>query len=392
MPSKTILLADENTASRSFLSATLREKHFTVLEAPSGKEALIVAWRDEPDLILFDPVLSDIQDDEFISKLKTNPRTKNTPLVALSSDPGPARRDACIDAGVDEYLVKSSQALASLEESLNRFFHRSGAAEAVNDGEKAPGKLIVFLSAKGGTGTSCLCANIAMNIKHTQPGSRVVVVDLVLPIGSIGPIVGYNGKSNIMTVTDLATSQIGGDYFLKSLPKPELWEFQLLPGSPDPQSSNALKGERVGPVVDALRSTYDYVIVDIGRSLSRISLPLIQKADLIALISSTDQSCIQLTQITCQYLQSQGIDSQKIYPILNRAVGLEGATKIEAEAIIGLPIITTMPYMGGNFSMANNMHQPLIVKYPTNTAAIILRDLALDMIEVVGGLRVRKAA
>jgi hypothetical protein len=134
------------------------------------------------------------------------------------------------------------------------------------------------------------------------------------------------------------------------------------------------------------------VIVDIGRSLSRISLPLIQKADLIALISSTDQSCIQLTQITCQYLQSQGIDNQKIYPILNRAVGLEGATKIEAEAIIGLPIITTMPYMGGNFSMANNMHQPIIVKYPTNTATIILRDLAIDMAEVVGGLRVRKAA
>lgn len=392
MAGKTILLADENTASRSFLATALREKQFNILEAPSGKEALIVAWRDEPDLILFDPVLSDIPDDEFISKLKTNPRTKDTPLVALSSDPGPARRDVCIDAGVDEYLVKSSQALASLEESLNRFFHKSGTTETASDGENAPGKLIVFLSAKGGTGTSSLCANIAQNIKHTQPKSRVVVADLVLPIGSIAPIVGYNGKLNIVTVTELATSQIGGEYFPKNLPRPELWQFQLLPGSPDPQSSNALRGERVGPVVEALRANYDYVILDIGRSLSRISLPLIQKADLIALISSTDQSSIQLTQITCQYLQSQGIDNQKIYLILNRAVGLEGATKVEAEAIIGLPIVTTMPYMGGNFSMANNMHQPIIVKYPTNTATIILRDLAIDMAEVVGQLRVRKAA
>lgn len=389
MVGKTILLLDENPASRNFIANALREHQFKVLEAPSGKEALIAAWRDEPDLILFDPVLSDISDEEFISKLSTNPRTKDTPLVALSSDPAPARRDVCINAGVDEYLVKSAQALASLEGSLHRLFKHGGTTETSGEGEKELGSLIVFLSAKGGTGTSSLCANIAMNIKHTQPESSVVVADLVLPIGSIGPIVGYKGELNIVTVTDLLPAQTGGEYLSKKLPKPELWEFQLLPGSPDPQSSNALKGERVGGVVDTLRSIYDYVVLDIGRSLSRISLPLIQKADLIALISSTDQSSIQLTKITCDYLQSLNIDSQKIYPILNRAVGLEGATKAEAEAVIGVPIKTTMPYMGGNFSMANNFHQPLIVKYPTNTATIILRDLATDMTHEVDRLRSR---
>ncbi len=102
MVGKTILLLDENTASRNFLSNALREKQFTVLEAPSGREALITAWRDAPDIILFDPVLSDIRDEEFIAKLRANARTKSTPLVALSSDPGPARRDACINAGVDD--------------------------------------------------------------------------------------------------------------------------------------------------------------------------------------------------------------------------------------------------------------------------------------------------
>lgn len=389
MVGKTILLLDENAASRNFLSNTLREKQFKILEAPSGKEALIAAWRDAPDLILFDPVLSDLKEEEFISKLRSNPRTKNTPLVALSSDPGPARREACINAGVDEYLIKSSQALASLEESLHRIFNNTAPAEQSAAPEKDPGLLMVFLSAKGGTGTSSLCANVAMNIKHTQPDARVVVVDLVLPIGSIGPIVGYEGNLNIITVTDLPSSHMSGDYFPKNLPRPELWQFQLLAGSPDPQSANALKGDRVGYVVDMLRSIYDYVILDIGRALSRISLPLIQKADLIALIVSTDHSSIALTKTTCQYLQSQGIDSQKIYPILNRAIGLEGATKTEAEGIIGLPIKTTMPYMGSNFALANNLNQPITTKYPNDTASIILKDLAVGMVQVARRLRVR---
>jgi pilus assembly protein CpaE len=141
--------------------------------------------------------------------------------------------------------------------------------------------------------------------------------------------------------------------------------------------------------VDVLRASYDFIILDIGRSLSRISLPLIQKADLIPLIVSTDHSSIELTKITCHYLQSQGIDSQKVYSILNRAVGLEGATKSEAESIIGLPIKTTMPYMGSNFALANNLNQPITTKYPNDTASIILKELAADMGRQARRLRVR---
>lgn len=387
MVGKTILVVDENPASRQFLANNLREKQFSVLEAASAREALIAAWRDEPNLILFDPVLTDLKDDEFISKLRGNSRTKKTPLIALSSDPGPARRDACLTAGVDDYLIKSAQALVSLDESIARLLGAEKTDHEQGTDAKEPGLLITFLSAKGGTGTSSLCANIAMNIKATQPDARVVVVDLVLPIGSIGPILGFDGKLNLVNIADLPPSQTNGDYFYKNLPKPELWQFQLVPGSPDPHGSNMLKGERVGQIMDSLRSAYDFVIVDVGRALSRISLPLIKTADLVTLIVSTDQSTIRLTKVVSNYLESQGVESQKIYTILNRAVGLEGATKAEAETIIGLPIKTTIPYMGGNFALANNLNQPITIKYPKDTVSIILKDLATDMVKTVRRLR-----
>ena len=143
MVGKKILILDENTASRSFLSNTLREQKFHVLEATSGKDALITAWRDGPDIVLFDPVLTDIRDEEFIAKLRNNPRTKTTPLIALSSDPGPSRREACINAGVDEYIVKSSQALVSLQEILTRIFSTDISSEEERVGQQL-GLLLVF--------------------------------------------------------------------------------------------------------------------------------------------------------------------------------------------------------------------------------------------------------
>jgi len=384
---KTILILDENIASRNFLANLLREKQFKVLEAASGKEALIVAWRDWPDLVLFDPVMSDIKDEEFIHKLRTNPRTSQTPLLAISSDPGPMRREICINAGVNEYLVKSSQAVAALEGSLTRFFGIEKPTEIAPKAGDKQGLLIVFLSAKGGTGTSSLCANLAMNIQQLQPDAHVVVADLVLPIGSIGQIVGYEGNLNLVTVTDLPSGQTNEEYFHKNLPQPELWKFQLLAGSPDPQHGNIIKGDRIEQIVKTLRSTYDFIILDIGRSLSRISLPLIQEADLIVLIVSTDQSTVKLTKTVWDYLQTQNIENQKIYPILNRAVGLEGLTKTEAEEIIGLNIKKALPYMGSNFALANNLNQPITTKYPTDTATLILKETAEEMVKIARRLR-----
>ena len=389
MVGKSILIVDDNPASRNFLANYLRGKQFEIGEAPTGKEGLIIAWRDRPDLVLFDPTFRDIADQEFIQKLRNDPRTMQTSLIAFSSDPSPLRKEACLKAGVDEYLVKSSQAMPFLEESLNRIFGVDTPVEVVSTSKEdgKDGLLVVFLSAKGGTGTSSLCANLAMNIQQGQPEARVVVADLVLPIGSIGPIVGNAGKLNLVTVTDLPSGQTNAEYFHKNLPQPELWQFQLLPGSPDPEHGNSIKGERIGQIVDSLSSAYDFIILDIGRSLSRISLPLIQKADLIVLIVSTDQSTIQLTKTVCDYLQTQGVDSQKVYAILNRAVGLEGLTKAQAEEIIGLPIKTTLPYMGSNFALANNLNQPITIKYPTDTASIIFKSTAADMVNVARRLR-----
>ncbi len=389
MVGKKVLILDENETSRRFLSNLLQEKQFEIFIAPSGKEALISAWRDEPDLILFDPVLTDIQPGEFVQKLRNNARTNATPIIALSSDSDPTRKADCLNAGVNEYLVKSSETLDALDVILKRIFSVEPPTEPISEVEREKGLLIVFLSAKGGTGTSSLCANLAMNIKVNQPEASVVVADLVLPIGSIAQIVGSDEKMNLVTVAGLPSMETTGEYIRKNLPKPELWKFQILPGSPDPQHGNNLKGDRIEQIMDVLRASYDFIILDIGRSLSRISLPLIQQADVIALIVSTDQSTIHLTKTVWEYLQSQGIKDQNIYAILNRAVGLEGLTKTEAEKIIGIPIKTMIPYMGSNFTLANNLNQPITTKYPMDTASIVLKEAADNMVKLARRQRAR---
>jgi MinD-like ATPase involved in chromosome partitioning or flagellar assembly len=152
-----------------------------------------------------------------------------------------------------------------------------------------------------------------------------------------------------------------------------------LPGAPDPESSLNLQVARIPHIVDCLRKTYDYVFIDLGRSLSKISMPIIHDADVVVLILSTDVSTVNHTKKVWHYLREQGIDSNRVFPILNRAVGLEGLTKAETERILGIEIKLTMPYMMGNFTLANNQNIPISVKFPTDTATMILKQAAVDM-------------
>jgi Flp pilus assembly CpaE family ATPase len=373
MPDKKILIVDTDVASRNFIARNLAAQKYEVIQAGSGKEGLISAWRDRPDLIVIDPTIPDLRGEELSAKLRQDARTSNTPIVALSSDPSVMRIKSCLDAGFNEYITKSGQAVATLNEAVNRLLGITMATA------RQGGLLIVFTSAKGGAGTSSLCANIAMNICQSQPEARVAVVDMVLPIGSIAHLVGYEGNQNIVTVSDIPPLEMDPDYFKEQLTEMPFWQFSLLAGSPDPESSNHLNVARIWDIVAGVKSAFDYVLVDLGRSLSKISLPLIQHADLLALVISTDSSSVGLTKILLDYLKNKGVHGNAIYAILNRAIGLEGVSKPDVEKILGIPIKTAVPYLGGNFTLANNQHQPYSLKFPMETAAFVFAEAAKEM-------------
>lgn len=375
-----VLIVDQDAASRNYLSVMLRKAGYTVLTAASAREGLISVWKDLPSLAIFDPALSDMPAAEMVRRLRQDRRTERLPLIVLSSQENPDEMNALLSAGCNEYLVKSSQAVSKLLELIPRLLRQQ------TDVKKG-GMLIVFLSAKGGTGTSSLCANVAMCLGKNKPEVSVAVVDMVLPIGSIASIVGYRERLNLVSVAMQNPDQITARYFKENLPKINEWYFRLLAGSPDPDVANQLAGDRLGPVVAALQEAFDFVFIDLGRSLSRLSLPVILHADVLALVLSTEVASVTLTQTVWSYLQTQGVDPRRVYAILNRAVGLEGLTKAEAEQMLGLPIQYAMPYMGGNFSLANNRHEPVAVKFPLDAAALTLNQMADQIAELAQRLR-----
>jgi pilus assembly protein CpaE len=372
-----ILVIDGDSSSRNYLGNMLGKNGYTVLLASLGREGLISAWKDRPTIIIFDPRLPDMTGADLVSRLRQDRRTSSVPCVALSSQDNPQEATALLSIGCSEYLTKSNQALQTLLDLIPRLL----SGEMIKKPQKR-GSLIAFLSAKGGTGTSSMCANLAMCLGNRKIETRVAVMDLVLPIGSIAEIVGYNDRLNIITAAMQNPSETTAFYFQENLPRIANWNFNLLAGSPDPESANQLPPNRIDPILDALLESYDFVFVDLGRALSRISLPIIQRANVAVLIIGTDLSTATLTRSVWDYLKNHGVDPARLYALQNRAFGLEGLTKSEVEQITGLQIRLAMPYMGGNFNVANNRHEPIISKFPNDSAALTMNEIAGQIIEL----------
>ena len=371
-----ILVIDGDSASRNYLSTMLGKNGYTVLSAALGKEGLISAWRDLPNIIILDSVLPDLSGLELVTRLRQDRRTSNVTLIALSSQENPQEMTTLLAAGCSEYMVKSSQTLQKLLEMLPRL----GTSEKPLP--KKQGRMIAFLSAKGGTGTSSLCANIAMCLTSQKSDKLSAVVDLVLPIGSIANMVGYTERLNLVTAAAQGAESLTAVYFQENLPIIPDWYFHFLAGAPDPESASQLSVDQVGGILKAIQEAYDYVFLDLGRSLSRISLPVILNADVIVLVLSTDLATADLTVKVLDYLKAHGLDPQRVYAIQNRAVGLEGLTKPALEKMIGLPIGITMSYMGDNLTNANNRHEPLIARLQNDSVTMMIRQAANQIDEM----------
>ena len=371
-----ILIIDGDSASRNYLMMILGKEGYKVLSASLGREGLISAWRDHPDIIILDPVLPDLPGLEVMNRLRQDRRTSQIPCVALSSRENSDDMMAFLSAGCNEYLTKSNQSVQRLLELIPRLMKVEEPTPAKR------GIMVAFVSAKGGAGTSSLCANIAMCLGSEKIETRVAVIDMVLPVGSIADIVGFEDSLNLVAATLQTPDQTTNAFFKEKLPRVPGWYFHLLSGSPDPETCNQLAINRLDGIVNSILESHDYVFVDMGRTLSRISLPFIQKADVIVLVTGSNVVTAVLTKKIWNFLKSQGVNPQRLYVLQNRAIGVEGLSKTEIEQLTGLQIQLTIPYMSGNFTVANNRHEPIISKFPNDSGSFAIKEVASQIAEM----------
>src|SRR5687768_13942843 len=102
-----ILNVNDDAATRSVLTKTLREGGFVVVEAACGEEALRMLPIERPDLVLLDIKLPDIDGLEVCRRIKADALLRSTLVVQTSATFASAERKVeGLDSGADAYLAQ----------------------------------------------------------------------------------------------------------------------------------------------------------------------------------------------------------------------------------------------------------------------------------------------
>jgi two-component system, cell cycle response regulator DivK len=118
----TILLVEDDVMNRDMIFRYLVMQGYNVISAGDGANAVLLARKARPDLILMDMGLPILNGWQATHRLKTEPQTRNIPVIALTAFAMPEERVKCLAVGCDAFESKPlnfDRLLATMQQLLS---------------------------------------------------------------------------------------------------------------------------------------------------------------------------------------------------------------------------------------------------------------------------------
>lgn len=260
----------------------------------------------------------------------------STQVVALGQINDLALYKQFTSAGVADYLVKPLT-----EEELETALLAATFRES-SDGETSAvpaGKLIVTIGARGGVGASTVALNGAWLLAEEQ-GHKVALVDLDLQFGTAAlslDLVPSTGLIETLRQPDRMDS-----LFMSSAVLPKTSKLSVLAAEEDLSQPLDLHGSGVHRLVEELRNSFDWVWLDLPRSLCHLYASVLRSATQIQIVSDLTLAGMRDTMRVVNMYDSIGGDGE-IGVIVNHARRSKGMPKGEFTRGVGCQVLAELP-------------------------------------------------
>ncbi len=202
------------------------------------------------------------------------------------------------------------------------------------------GRVVSVFSNKGGNGTTTIAVNLADALVRSQ-GKKVVLVDLVLAHGDLTMFFNANP---VYSILDLARSAEKADQeFLHSLLLKHDSGVYILADPPMIEDAEQITAAQVKEILAALRSMFDFVIVDTPHLFDERTLTTLDMSDDILLVSLLDLPALRNTQKCLDLFGRIGLRDERIRLVLSRYLPGGEITPQRVAQILGCDVFFAVP-------------------------------------------------
>jgi len=398
-----VLIVDDIPETRDHLAKLLGfEADVEVVgAAASGREAIEMAVRLSPDVVLMDINMPDMDGIAATEHLASEVPSAAVVMMSVQGEADYLRRSML--AGAREFLVKpfsSDELTSSIRQVYTREREKQSriAIQPVGGGaggpakpaivkrqSDEPGRIIAVFGPKGGVGRTTLAVNLAV-AAATELGQRTCLVDASFQFGDVGVLLNLNPKNK--SVADLIPElEAGEPESLETFIINHSAGIRVLLAPPSPEMAELITPAGTKRMLEALRATHDLVVVDCMSSFNDTTLAILDMADIVLTMLSLEITSIKNIRLFLEVAEQLGYGADKVRLVLNRADSSLGIRVADVEHSIGRRVDHTIVSDGRSVVYALNRGVPFFL---SNREAQVSQDV-LRLAQAVVGARPSEA-
>jgi CheY-like chemotaxis protein len=340
-----ILIIDDDVDTLKLVGMMLQKQGYKIIASTNGRQGLDQAVSENPDLILLDVMLPEMDGYQVAKQLRAHPVTAETPILMFSAKTQLDDKVSGFEAGADDYLTKPTHP-TELRAHVKALLARSskGKISTADIPVENRSKIIGVIAPRGGQGVTTVAVNLGEALRLASK-SEVIVAELRPGMGTLGPDLGEAVPVTLTELLSLDPHEITRQKIqekLFTLPS----GLRLLFGSV--QAKDGLipnAPERMEGLVNQMIPLTSYLVLDLGSGLRPIVQKLFTACDILLILVEPVMNSVIYSKALITDLADLTGNQQKIQAIVvNRIRSDTQLTMMQMEKILGqIPLIAITP-------------------------------------------------
>ena len=190
--------------------------------------------------------------------------------------------------------------------------------KSIKTSKVSNGKVITFLSGKGGTGKSFTSSNMAVSLAEIYPNLRFSLVDLDIQFGDIDIIFDIKAKNTYLDLIRLTeelspeiTRNIGRKY-------KNYGNLEIFTSPCSLEKEELINSNFIIKYLESLKNLYDFTLINTGPHITEVHIDLIEASDIVILVCNGEIPSLRASSELKKVYKKLGLSTENILLLINR--------------------------------------------------------------------------
>ena len=373
-----VLLIDDEQFYFKLIRNALKAADYDLEYAKSGSEGLAKIPSYDPEMLIVDLKLPEMDGFEILQRLRRDPKFSHTPVIVITAKDELSEKLKAFELGADDYLVKPFQP-EELVARMGLLARRGRAMQMArkDTSDKQISTVLAVHSLRGGLGCSSLVVNLGLAF-HKLWGKQTLLVDGVLTAGQVALMLNAKPTATWENLVGIEPENLD-DMVVADIMCLDKSGVRYIASPRYPIAADTFTNESLQLLMNRLRNSNEFILVDTSHDFSDLTIQMLSMASSILLVMAPEMASLRTTMSAIEIYDRLGISPENVKIVLNNNSSNPAIKQAQLEKVLKRPMDFVLPYEAGEVNRALNFGKPFILENPDLPLCLQLEKMAYSL-------------